>query len=248
MALIQLGSIVTDIKGSIGGVTFSRNRSGITAKAKLVGKKATTQKQQIELQNNNLLRQQWQALTLTQKQVWNDYASLHTKTNRYGKVKSLTGFNWFVSIQNAWFYMYGSYLLIPPAYSYPAFLPTFGVTVNPSGIFVQWSTPIDSGNLDIFIFTSSPTRATASLTRGLYRLTQKGVIDYSTSFFITTGWEAAHNIVWSDIATSGKFFINIQIFAISKTSGLTGTSITSLGEFTATGIGAMQIGSTFIVG
>lgn len=248
MASIQLSSLVTDIKGSVGGTTFSRNRSGLTAKAKIVGKKNTTAKQQIELQNNTLLRNQWALLTLSQKQVWNEYAVINTKTNRYGTTKSLTGFNWFISVNNAWYYMYGVFLYIPPAFAYPAFLPSFSISVSPSGLIVTWSTPIDTGLIDIFIFTSSPTRATAHLTRGLYRLTGKGVLDYSNTFDITSFWELAHGITWASIASSGKFYINIQIFAIAKSSGITGTGVTSLGEFTVTGIGAFKIGTTFIVG
>ncbi len=248
MASIQLSSLVTDIKGSIGGTTFSRNRSGLTAKAKLVGKKNTTAKQQIELQNNNALRNQWAALTLTQKQVWNEFASLHPKTDRYGKVKSLTGFNWFISLNNAWYYIYGVYLLIPPSFSYPAFLPTFSVSVNASGIILTWSTPIDASLLDVFIFTSSPTRGTASKQRGLYRLTKKGESAYDVSIDITIGWEQAHGIKWSSIASSGNFFINTMVFPVSKSSGMTGTAVTSLGAYALTGIGSFQIGSTFVVG
>ena len=248
MATIQLSSIVTDIKGSIGGTTFSRNRSGLTAKSKIVGKKSTTTKQQIQLQNNAQSLNAWSALSLTQKQVWNDYASIHTKTNRYGKVKNLTGFNWFKSIFNAWYYMYGTGTTVPPAYSYPAFLPSFTVTANNTDIIITWSTPIDTSLVDIFIYSSSPTRATASRTRGLYRLTSKGSVDYSSSFSILTGYENAHNIIWSSISSSGTFNLNILIFAISKSSGITGTAVTSVGQFTAVGIGAMKVGTTFIVG
>lgn len=248
MANIQLSSLVTDIKGSIGGTTFSRNRSGLTAKAKLIGKKNTTQKQQIELQNNLRAINAWSNLSLTNKQIWNEYAGIHTKTNRYGRIKNLTGFNWYVSVYNAWYYMYGIDIVLPPAYAYPAFLPQFSMSVNPLGIQVTWSTPIDSSLVDLFIFTSSPTRATSTLTRGSYRLTQKGAVDYSSTFNITPGWEKAHGLVWSDVAASGQFFINTQIFAISKSGGITGTSITSLGQFTTVGIGVMAIGTTFQVG
>jgi hypothetical protein len=248
MANIQLSSLVTDIKGSIGGTTFSRNRSGLTAKGKLVGKKNTTQRQQIELQNNLRAINAWSNLSLTNKQLWNEYAGVNTKTNRYGRIKSLTGFNWYVSVYNAWFYMYGTEVIVPPAYAYPAFLPSFSISVNPIGIQVTWSTPVDSSLIDLFIFTSSPTRATSTLTRGLYRLTQKGGVNYSSSFNITSGWEKAHGMQWADVASSGAFFINTQIIAISKSGGITGTGVTSLGEFTTVGIGSMAIGTSFIVG
>lgn len=248
MAVIQFSSLVSSVVGSIGGTTFSSNRSGPVAKSKIVGKKSTTAGQQIQLQNNNALRQQWAALTLTQQQVWNDYASLHTKTNRYGRTKTLTGFNWFISINNAYYYVHGIYTAVPPAFAYPAFLPTFSLAVNPSGIILSWSTAIDSSLIDVMIYTTPPLRGAQTLPRSAYRLTQKGAQAYDTTINLTGGWEQAHRLNWSQVSAGSQVLVNAMLFAVAKSSGITGTAISSVGQFATTGIGALKIGSTFIVG
>jgi len=248
MATVQFSSLVTDVVGSVGGITFSRNKSGPTVKAKVVGKKNTTAGQQIQLQNNNALRNQWAALTLTQKQVWNDYATLHTKTNRYGRTKTLTGFNWFISINNAYYYVHGIYTTVPPAFAYPTFLPSFSLAVNPSSIILSWSTAIDTSLVDVMIYTTPPIRGSANLPRGAYRLTQKGSQDYTNSINLTGGWELAHKMNWSQISAGGNILINAMLFAVAKSSGITGTAVSSVGQFATNGIGAFKIGTTFIVG
>ncbi len=248
MASIQLSSLVTDITGSIGGTTFSRNRSGLTAKAKLTGKRSTTAKQQIQLQNNNALRQQWTALTLTEKQVWNEYAAVNTKTNRYGRTKSLTGFNWFLSVNNAYYYVHGTYVTVPPTFAYPAFLPSFSLAVTPTDIVLNWSTPVDDSLIDVMVYTTPPVRGTANLQRGFYRFTDKGVQSYDVNINLTAGWEAAHGMTWTDISNDSNILINTMVFAVAKSSGITGTAVSSVGSFAAVGVGAYVIGSTFVVG
>ncbi len=248
MATVQFSSLVTDVVGSIGGTTFSRNRSGPTAKSKIVGKKSTTAGQQIQLQNNNALRQQWAALTLTQKQVWNEYATINTKTNRYGRTKTLTGFNWFISVNNAYYYVHGIYTVVPPAFAYPAFLPTFSLAVYPSSIILSWSTPVDDSLIDVMIYTTPPVRGSQNLPRGSYRLTQKGSQPYTSTINLTAGWEQAHKMNWSEVSAGSNILVNAMLFAVAKSSGITGTAVSSVGQFTTNGIGAFRIGTTFIVG
>ncbi len=248
MASIQLSSLVTDITGSIGGTTFSRNRSGLTAKAKLTGKRSTTARQQIQLQNNNELRQQWAVLTVTEKQVWNEYALVNTKVNRYGRTKTLTGFNWFLSVNNAYYYVHGIYITVPPAFAYPAFLPTFSLAVTPTDIILTWSTPIDDSLIDVMIYTTPPVRGTANLQRGFYRATFKGVQPYAVSINLTAGWQVAHGMTWANISNDSNIIINVMVFAVAKSSGITGTAVSGIGVFATTGVGSSIIESTFTVG
>ncbi|MES2394988.1 MAG: hypothetical protein V4549_03255 [Bacteroidota bacterium] len=247
MATITPGSTIGDINGSIGSVTFSRNRSGLIAKNKVTGKKTTTQKQKIFLQSDIAIINQWQSLILSQKQVWNDYADIHTKTNRFGKVQRLSGFNWFKSVNTSWFYVYGSYILIPPTYAYPNFLPTFIVSLTSDDIVIEWSNPVNPDDITLFIYTTPPIKGTARLSNANYRLLRKLSVDFSSSFSILSEWEQAHNLNWSEVSTSGKFLMNAQIFAINKATGITGTAMTAVGALVRSGLGAMRLDSTFIL-
>ncbi len=248
MAIIQLGTLISGIKGSIGGVTFSRNPSGIIAKSKIVPRKSLTAKQTTALQNNNAANVAWQSLTLSQKVNWNNYASVNNKTDRYGVSKILTGYNWFTSIYNASIYTSGTWSVNPPPYGLPASIPGFNISVNPDDIIISFLEAIDTSLVDLFIYTTPPINKAASINRGALRLTLKGDVDYSTSFSIKEGWEKAHGLLLSNFSSADSFYINTQVVAISKTSGITGTGVTGTSSFAATGIGAFRIGSTFIVG
>ncbi|MES2287228.1 MAG: hypothetical protein V4547_16170 [Bacteroidota bacterium] len=246
MATVTPGSTIGDINGSIGSVTFSRNRSGLIAKNKLSGKKSTTQKQKIFLQSDIAIINEWNKLLLAEKEIWNDYADIHTKTNRFGKVKKLTGFNWFKSVNTSWFYVYGSYILIPPSYAYPNFLPTFSISLTSEDIVINWSNPVNPADISLFIYTTPPIKGTSRYSAANYRLLRKLTIDFSNSFSILSEWEQAHGINWSEVSASGKFLINAEIFAINKSTGITGTAMTAVGALVQSGIGAEIVGSTII--
>src|SRR3990167_8787809 len=122
---------IGELFGSIGGLTFQRNRSGKTVRMRpTVGKKSTTKQQESHLTHNNLLRG-WQLLSLADKNEWNTYADTFTKTNKFGQEKELTGQNWYESI-NYWRNVLGlSELTTPPAHDLPTSPPTFEILLSP---------------------------------------------------------------------------------------------------------------------
>lgn len=230
MARIQLSELISDISGSVGGTTFSRNNAGLVAKSRIVGKRIRTSKQQIALQNSTRITDAWKALSLYDKFNWNAFAAIHTKTNRYGQVKILSGFTWFKSINQARYFVNGTLTTSPPVYDYPSFLPTFDLTLSTSDIIIDWSEVINPAEVALYIYSTPPITGTARYNRGGYRLTVLKPKDYSSSFSILEEWEQAHGLVWADLAATGNFYMNVQIFAISKTTFMTGTSVTATGE------------------
>lgn len=247
MASIQLGVIVTDIKGSIGGTTFSRNKSGLTARARSTGKRAVTTKQANQLQKNIAIINEWNKLYTIQKEVWNAYASVYTHTDRYGKVKHLTGFNWFILVNTAYFYVNGTYLLAPLPHGLPSFLPSFTVNCSSTDIIVTFSLPVDPLTTELYLFTSTPTQSNAQYNRSAYRFTPNLPVDHYTTFSIKDAWEEAHNLPWDTVNYNGQFNISVLIQPISLSSFVTGSASTGSGIVVNTGIGFMSIGSTFVV-
>lgn len=230
MARITLGSLISNIAGSIGGITFSRNASGLIAKSKIRPKASTTASQKIAIQKDMQLIALWNELPFLDKMDWKDYASTYTKTDRYGRVKHISGYNWFVSINNAQRYMGLPYLTTPPTFAYPAYLPSLEITLGTGEIICTWSTPIDSSLVDLYIFSSPPIKGTARYNNGAYRQQQKLSTDFSTSFNILEGWEKAHKLDLNSLLSLGSFQINVQIFAINKANGITGQSVTAIGN------------------
>lgn len=230
MAIITVGALISNIRGSIGGVTFSRNASGITAKIKLPGRKSKTGKQLTAIQTNNELVRQWNLLSLADQLLWAVLAGEFTKTDRYNNTKTLTGYNWFVSINYVYFYENGSYLTVPPALTFPDFLPTISAILSLDDIVLSFSLPIDTGVLGIFVFATTPVKTTAKYKRGSLRQLDVRGIDYSETFSIVDAWELATGLVWSELTEGAKFGLSFQVFAYSKTSGITGTSVTCIAE------------------
>ena len=124
MALIQPSELFSNIKGSIGGTTFSANRAGITAKKRIVQGRLLNSKQAGALNDSLATTAAWNALSYSQKNVFNLYALANTYTDRYGVIKPLTGFQWFKQLSQASKFFTGDQLTTPPTYSIPAALPT----------------------------------------------------------------------------------------------------------------------------
>src|SRR5271156_6509103 len=95
MALIQLSGIVSNIKGSIGGTTFSSIRAGTIAKKRIVGKRLLNTSQAIAINNSLLSTFAWNNLSNANKVLFNNYALANASTDRYGITKQLTGYQWY---------------------------------------------------------------------------------------------------------------------------------------------------------
>jgi hypothetical protein len=249
MALVQLGTIITNIKGSISGTTFSNCRNGTVAKKRVTGKRLTTTKQADSLNTSKLITNAWNALSVLQQNDFNAYALANTFTDRYGVTKKLTGFQWFKQLSYASYYWSGTTLIIPPAHATPSALPSFTVSLNTTTMQFTWSTPIDPGTLYLLFFTSPPIKQNMLLSRSAYRLTDIRALSYGSTFNFTSAWEQAHGLTYSAIAASGKYNINVLVVPINKASFVSGNAAKGIGSFSSipSGIGAMAIGSTFVI-
>jgi len=110
---------IGEIKGSIAGLTFQQNSSGKIVRARPQVRRTSTTKQQTAHQTQQNLLQQYQALTNTEKDLWNLYGKTFPKTNKYGQNKTLTGQNWFESINYQRLISALGSLAAPPAHVLP---------------------------------------------------------------------------------------------------------------------------------
>ena len=95
MATIKLGATVSDIRGSIGGTTFSRNGGGAYAKARIKGTNPNTAAQQLVRSIISGMIGFWAALTAQVRTDWGVYASQVPFINRLGDSINLSGYNMF---------------------------------------------------------------------------------------------------------------------------------------------------------
>ena len=97
MASIKFGGGITEMRGSIAGNVFSRNRYGAYVRARTVPVNPNTALQQAFKASLAFLADRWaNTLTAAQRAAWNLYGSNVNMTNRLGETINLSGFNHYI--------------------------------------------------------------------------------------------------------------------------------------------------------
>ncbi len=112
MARFLLGSIVTDIQGSIGGTTFRRTPTGHIAynkQARQLRSSSSAYSRKIQL---GKIFQAWSNLTQNERNAWAEKAVLFPFPDKFGKSKFLTGRQLFIKL-NSQLTVKGSSVLDP---------------------------------------------------------------------------------------------------------------------------------------
>ena len=147
MALISLGPLVGQARGSIGGVVFSHSSSGPTARAWSNPVNPASPAQQAVRAAHSSLHSRWvQVLTDAQRVAWNSLATHTTLTNRLGNQFHLSGQQLYVRNNGALATMTRPLVDdAPPFAILPT--PTFSFTKTWSvGEYVIWTTIIFSAD------------------------------------------------------------------------------------------------------
>lgn len=101
MARIQLGAPATGLRGTIGGITYSENGSGVYAKAWAQGPKKRTAGQQWLRSILSMGGGLWAALTDGERAAWRAFALAPTEIDKdpWGVQYFLSGYHWFIRSQ-----------------------------------------------------------------------------------------------------------------------------------------------------
>ncbi len=97
MAKIKLGPTVVGIRGTIGGITFTENKSGPFARAWSRGANPRAPLQSAQRGRLGSIPDLWRALTPAEQAAWDAFAALpaQDQTDRFGDTFSLSGFGFF---------------------------------------------------------------------------------------------------------------------------------------------------------
>ncbi len=100
MAKIKLGPPVVGIRGTIGGIIFSANGSGLFARAWARGPNPQTILQNTARNSLGKFASAWRALTAGQQTGWNTYAALpaQERFDSLGESYFPSGFNQYISV------------------------------------------------------------------------------------------------------------------------------------------------------
>ena len=98
MALIQFGIAVSDARGKLGGVVFSRNRNGAYVRRGTTPVNPNTVAQQERRDQVMDLSTAWRDLTEAERAGWENLGDQITRVNKVGNTYTLTGLQAFQSI------------------------------------------------------------------------------------------------------------------------------------------------------
>ena len=139
MAVIRLGSIVSDIRGSIGEETYSRGQGGLYVKARSGPTGEPTAKQLASTAATTALSQAWSAtLTEAQRESWQTYAKQFPRPNQWGQPSLKNGFTRFIAV-NFPQYVQSSAVAFRTAPVQPPFTPpvfSFTATTAPDKFII----------------------------------------------------------------------------------------------------------------
>lgn len=95
-ALVQFGGGVSQIRGSIAGTTFSRNRAGAIARSRTKPINPGTISQSLVRASFGASSAAWGGLDTTQTEAWDAYGTLLTRLNRIGESYTPKGRQLFI--------------------------------------------------------------------------------------------------------------------------------------------------------
>ena len=96
MAKFLPGPAIAEIRGSIGGTVFSRNRYSAYTRNRTVPTVSTTAPAMLAKSRMTAATQAWQSLTATQRASWEQWALSNPVSNSLGQQQALTGHVAFV--------------------------------------------------------------------------------------------------------------------------------------------------------
>lgn len=181
MALIQLGSIVAEIRGKLGGTVFSRNRSGNYMRNKTSPVNPNTERQvQVRSQFSFLAGYFKDTITATQRDNWNSWANNSPFTNVLGNTYYTTGINSFIKI-NMMKLLCGLSIIADPPTEFgeasPIILNEAGIVVSEAAGTISITAITDLLNFDgsiddeaVLISVGEPRSPNVNFFKGPYKI------------------------------------------------------------------------------
>lgn len=240
MARIIYGSIITDIKGSIGGITYQKNGSGTIARLKPRKTKTNTQKQRDQQPRLKEVQRNWNELSLTNKVLWNDFASVNNKIGLDGNEKVLTGYQWFVTINQNRLLLSRSILLVPPVYEIVNPIDSISLLWDQTVLCVIPNIPIADFKQRWIIYSSFIINSSSRFDFNKTRLIRLIDDDFGGSRTIantisSSSWNIYYKSNFPPSLGNKNFYMMVYIRAISNTSGISSLAYTTIVKFVWTG-------------
>lgn len=249
MARVQYAAPVSAIVGSVGGWTFQTNRSGEIVRLRPKGLLSPSNKQSTQITSHIQLVAAYSGITPAEKLLWEAFAIANTHQTRFGQEKTLTGQNWFISINSNRLLLGAAILTSPPIFELPNGNAAFTIALTAASIIITKQEPLSPAVTALKVWTTPPlSRSTSSMQSSL-RFTQLITAQPFGAFNLTSAWVSVHRCQWPPSPLQNRFTLGIMVQLVNTASGVTTAGNTQLSALITptVGIGIMAIGTTFIV-
>ena len=229
MAVILPGPLISNIRGTIGGVSFHAGRAGIVASRRVAQSKSKTVLQsesQITFYSGISL---FRALSTSDKILWNDYALAYPHENKFGQQRILTGQNYFFALNYYRVFMGETPFTQPPARVLPVTPGPYTVTLTSTAIEINFTPAFNPASCGIIIFATPPISTVTNSQRSKWRILEGDISSPYTFYDITASWEAKTGLNYASIAASGIFNIGVMILTFNLSSGVYSPGLINLG-------------------
>lgn len=210
-----------ELTGSIKGLTFQKNTAGSIVRMRPSPSKTATNKQTSAHIKHITWLFQWQQLTQVQRDSWNTFAGTFTKINRYGQTRTLTGQNWFESLNYYRADLSETQFTNPPTHSLPTAPPAVSITLTEPSITLTIAPGYDYTNNPLLVWVSPPTRISKGFLNPTRRFATFILTDPAGPFNLTSFWETATGLPWLPITLFPNTNIHICYQSIRRSSGIT---------------------------
>lgn len=241
MARIIYGSIITDIKGSIGGLTFQKNGSGTIARLKPRKTKTNTQKQRDQQPRLKEVQRNWNELSLVNKILWNDFAAVNNKIGLDGFEKKLTGYQWFLSINENRLLFEDSILSVPPVYEIVNPIDSVRLDFNFGILSLVFDQAIDPVLYSSVSYCSFVINSASKFDFNKCRLMSKEQeLNFIVRFYAPSSgffnWSDYFNTAFPPDLGNNSFYLLSYVRFISKVSGISSLAYTTIARFVWDGV------------
>jgi len=241
MARIIYGSIITDIKGSIGGITFQKNGSGTIARLKPRKTKTNTQKQRDQQPRLKQVQAAWNLLSLVNKILWNDFAAVNNKIGLDGQEKKLTGYQWFLTINENRLLFDDSILSVPPVYEIVNPLSGVTFTFITGALRFSFNESIPLQFRKMLLYVSFIKNSASKFDFNVTRLVRSIFIDVNSQIEINI---PTNNLFWQDYYNNPfppelgnePFYLIGYLKFIGNDSGIASLAYTTIARFVWDGV------------
>lgn len=224
MALIATGSVVSDIRGSIAGTTYSRNKGGLYARARVAPINRNTPAQTFVRNNFAANAKLWSGtFTASERAAWTAFAAANPLVNILGASIIVSGLAMSQKLNQVLSQIGAAFITDPPPdLSVPALATVTGADVSVGGP-VEFETTAQAvvAGAKYYVFATTPLAAGKSPQSSQFRfIAAKAAVAAAVTVDISAEYEAIFPTVLAAGLVVGLLIATVNVDSGAVTPGL----------------------------